>query len=325
VKYLREVMLQYKKASLLPQIGWDFATKCISNGDLDTNDQQMNGEEFCLPQIASASLSAAHSSKSDTKLIPLLLCHVTSRVHSQRQYLGCVQASFDRATFDSDQLEQIGQDEGRVLLLYSPDLKASCAIRFVDPAQCFVWSNAIQTAVHTANSNAVSEANLVLRDVLDSATIKHMGWLNERLDDGQMRCTFLVLTNKELLFYDFVPWTAHSWAFPVHSYPLIHCRLVHPGQSTKFSPITNSPQDVENGSSHVMNASDSLSTGLTIRFGTTLGVVVVQLFSESQKTLLQWANSIIHNANNAALAMGEATFGITRFSYPIPRLTLVFN
>lgn len=80
-----------------------------------------------------------------------------------------------------------------------------------------------------------------------------------------------------------------------------------------------------------MSASENGSGGLIIRFGTTLGVVVVQMFSESQKTLLQWANLIIHNANNAALAMGETTFGIIqKFRVWMPtiqfgkRLTITF-
>lgn len=298
-------MLQYKKASLLPEIGWDFSSKSASSEPIDSNNPAQESGNFCFPQTAAESLQSKFKSKSDTKLIPLLLCHLTSRINVQRQYLGCVQSTFKRNTFDSDQLEIIGQDEDRVLLLYSPDLRASCAIRFADPAQCFLWSDAIQKAIETANAKAISEANQVLRDVLDSSIIKHMGWVTERMDDGQMRCTFLVLTATELFFYDFVPWTAANWSFPIHGYPLVHSRLVCPDQADQ---LANTLLESKNGSSNI-NSADTCANALTIRFGTCQGVVVVHLFFESQKSLLHWANLIVQNANNTVLALGESTFG----------------
>lgn len=333
MKYLREVMLQYKKASLLPEIGWDFAA---------TAEEPADGEQadagFCLPQIAAASLSTPRRSKSDTRLLPLLLCQLTSAYLQPLQaYHALLASHYQRGTFDEEQLQFIAEDEQRVFLLYSPDLRRCCAFRCADAGQCYVWTSAIQQTVERANANAVSEANLVLRRVLDQATVKCMGWLNERQEDGQLRCTFLVLTNKELLFYDFVPWTAHAWAFPAHSYPLIHSRLVQAPQSigsiemcgraalnrldqsgncsanneNNFNLANSNGHGGRNGS--LAGSLTGASGGLTVRFGTTLGVVVVSLLGESQKQLIHWANQIVQNANNAALAMGEAVFGASAF------------
>ena len=309
-------MLQFKKATLLPEIGWDF-----SNMVAPPKDSNQADAGFCLPQVAAAPLRT-NRKKSDTKVIPLLLCHLTCNLTALQGYLACLQAGYERNTFDEEQLEYIAQDEGRAFLIYSPDLRHCVAFRCVDATQCFLWTNAIQSSIQTCNSNAVSEANLVLRDVLDSATIKHMGWLNERMDNEKLRSTFLVLTNKELLFYDFVPWSVHNWAFPVHSYPLIHSRLVQPTRpqslpsldmcsrtTNKMEYSVNNENNLNNSNGHSNRSPDYNTHGLTIRFGTTMGVVVVQLYGESQKILLQWANCIVHNANNAALAMREAVFG----------------
>lgn len=71
--------------------------------------------------------------------------------------------------------------DNRTLEIHSPDRRHSCVLRCPDAAQCSAWFNAIHSAVDTLMSKAVIEAGHLLKDVLERAELKHMGWLSEKV------------------------------------------------------------------------------------------------------------------------------------------------
>lgn len=300
-------MLQYKKASLLPEIGWNFDT-ARSSGNLvnqsnhnnsnhqnQHNDQQngQNGkdpqsaEPFFLPRSASATGSSLTGKlKSDTRTVPLLLCYLFK--HS--------------AASSSSQQPPNDFSDPRVITICSPDLQRSLILRCPDEVSACTTTHAISNEIHEATLNALAEANMNLAPVLHPSTVKYMGWLSEK-NESSYCPVFLCLTNKELLFFDKVPYTVQGWTTPSSRYPLEHCRLVK-------SSLDDTPIAKANGNYKDQNKQ---MNSFALRIGTPAGVTVVQLSSNSYQSLVIWAKNIFESSCNAAIALQEVSFSKCRF------------
>lgn len=293
-------MLQYKKASLLPEIGWNFDT-ARSSGHLNNHSNYQNhndqngrekdprsGESFFLPRSASATGSSLTGKlKSDTRAVPLLLCHLFKYSASSPH-----QSPQERADFS----------DPRVITIFSPDLQRSLVLRCPDEVSTYTTASAISNEIHEATLNALAEANMNLAPVLNSSTIKYMGWLSEK-NESSYCPVFLCLTNKELLFFDKVPYTVSGWSHPFSRYPLEHCRLVK-------GPLDEASIAKANGNYKNQNRLNSFA----LRIGTAAGVTVVQLSSNSYQSLLIWAKNIFESSCNAAIALQEVSFSEFAFS-----------
>ena len=115
---------------------------------------------------------------------------------------------------------------------------------------------------------------------------------------------FVVITNRDLLFYDLVPWTREAWAVPVHTIPLINTRFIthstNPGL-TMSSKSTNS-----GGRLVIPGVTDSIT--FTLRLGTTHGIDCRIMCAESHRDLATWGRLIVQGAHNAAIALKEICF-----------------
>ncbi|KAM7282994.1 beta-1-syntrophin isoform X1 [Ixodes scapularis] len=251
VKYLREVTPYFRKASVLAEMGWDFAP-----GGLLSRDHVGGG-----PQP-----------RGDTRRVPLLLCQLA---------------------------RSLTVPEPRVLELHSPDRRSVCLLRCADAAQCTAWFNSLHAALARVMAQAVVETGHLLRDVLDQAQLQHMGWLAERTREdsvtAQWRAVFVAITDRDLLFYDLVPWTKEAWAVPVHSVPLLHTRLVT--TSSGRASVGPSPA-----------AGSGEATTLTLRLGTRQGVQSRVMRVETHRDLALWARHLVHGAHLAVAATKEVRF-----------------
>ena len=300
-------MLQYRKASLLPEIGWNFDT-AQSSGNLNNqgnhqnshqnsnhqNNHEQNGREkdqrstesFFLPRSASATGSSLTGKvKSDTRVVPLLLCHLFK----------CPPASSPQSQAPND------FSDPRIITISSPDLHKSLVLRCPDEISAYTTAAAISNEIHEATLNALAEANMNLAPVLHPSTIKYMGFLCEK-NESSYCPVFLCLTNKELLFFDKVPYTVQGWTAPFLRYPLEHCRLVK-------SPLDDASIAKANGHYKDQNKLNSFA----LRIGTPAGVAVVQLSSNSSQSLVIWAKNIFESSCNAAIALQEVSFSKLRF------------
>ena len=172
VKYMREVIPFIRKACVLSEIGWDFAR--TGPGLYSTDVNEVN-----------------ESNESDTKVIPLLLSHVT----------------FD-GTFE--------------LQLRSPDARSVLVLRAQSEAIASAWFHAIYSTTNALTLKALANLNHVLVDTLDGSFLRQMGWLVE--EGGS--AVFAAVTDRELCIYDRVPWTTESWTCPLYSYSLLHIRVI---------------------------------------------------------------------------------------------------
>jgi len=151
VKYLKDVMPFFRKASILADIGWDFER----TGGFLAQANCQNETILC------------GNGKSDTKQIPLLLCHLTKPI------LPSSPEANKYAVEDS-----IGN---RVFEIYSPNRQQVCIIRCKDEAQTSAWFSAVHTTVTSLLKSALKDANILLVDVLEGTQLKHMGWLYEKV------------------------------------------------------------------------------------------------------------------------------------------------
>lgn len=171
VKYMREVIPFFRKACILSEIGWDFSRS--GPGLYSTDVNEVN-----------------ESNESDTKIIPLLLAHVT---------------------FD-----------GMEIHLRSPDARSLLLLRASSEVIASAWFHAIYSATNALTLKALANLNHVLVDTLDGSFLRHMGWLVE--EGGSP--VFVAVTDRELCIYDRVPWTTESWTCPLYSYSLLHIRAI---------------------------------------------------------------------------------------------------
>lgn len=178
-------MLQYKKASLLPEIGWNFNNKSstnllnhhnhnnqnLHNNSQDDRSSQKSSisESFFLSKSSAATGSNLSTKlKSDTKIVPLLLCHLFK---------------YSQTSLSENRQHQTSNDDLNdpcIITIFSPDLKRSLILRCQDEMTAYTWACAISTEIHETTLNALAEANMNLSPVLNS-TIKYMGWLSEKV------------------------------------------------------------------------------------------------------------------------------------------------
>lgn len=155
VKYLKEVMPYFRKASCLSEIGWDFSR---------------TGAFLAKPEQNGLS---SPTGKSDTKLVPLALCHLTKPI---------LPSSPESSKFALE--DSIGQ---RVFEIYSPNRQHVCILRCHDVAQMAAWFSAIHSVCCELMIRAIVAANRLLGDILCGTNLKHMGWLYEKVCSFSIR------------------------------------------------------------------------------------------------------------------------------------------
>ncbi|XP_054159174.1 beta-1-syntrophin-like isoform X2 [Oppia nitens] len=275
VKYLKEVIPYFRKAAILADIGWSF-----------------NGEEF-LHNSDDITIDPTHQTphRSDTKSVPLLLCHLTRLL-------------------DNKQNNGKYSDNLNVIVIYSPNRQSKCVLRCADSAQCNVWFSAIHSASCKLMAQAVIQTNKLLTEFLDGARLTHMGWLSEKSQDvgphPKWNPVFLAVTDRDLLFYDLVPWTREAWAVPVHTYPLIYIRLVHNNNNTNIGLTMSSKSTNSGGAIIAPGISDNIT--FTVRVGTRHGIDCHTMQAESHRDLANWARHIVQAAHKTAMTRKEISF-----------------
>lgn len=162
VKYLKEVIPYFRKASILSEIGWTFT-----------------GSEFLQNSTNPCSESTNNSHKSDTKTVPLMLCHLTK----------CVENKSNNGKYE---------ENNNLIVMYSPNRQSKCVLRCADSAQCNAWFSAIHSACCQLTAQAVLETNRLLSDFLDGARLTHMGWLFEKVI--HVHKVLIVYSNMFLMF-----------------------------------------------------------------------------------------------------------------------------
>ncbi|RWS26074.1 beta-1-syntrophin-like protein [Leptotrombidium deliense] len=277
VRYLKEVMPHFRKAAVLNEIGWDL-------------DQQ--GSCFYAQSLTSNSDVASISYSGDAKRVPLLLCHLTKPTHSFG-FSSCKYSMSDEST-------------NTIIEIHSPNRQNVCILKCQDASQCSAWFCAIHSAVCSLTAKAVVESNNMINDVLEGNDLKHFGWLYEKQNfdtsgSFSWEPVFVAVTNRDILFYDLVPWTKEAWAVPVHTFPLIHTRLI----STSSSSSTIGSKSSQSGS-----LLPGVFDGITfiLRMGTRLGIQTRVMRAETHRDLAYWGRIIVQGAHNDALKMKEARF-----------------
>ncbi|RWS03802.1 beta-1-syntrophin-like protein [Dinothrombium tinctorium] len=275
VKYIKEVMPYFRKAAVLSEIGWDF-------------EQQQQGSCFLSNSLALNSEKSL-STKSDYRRVPLLLCHLTKPLQT-----------FGNSSFGGD------ESTNNIFEIHSPNRQHVCILKCHDAAQCSAWFCAIHSTVCNLTAKAVVEANNMLRGILEGAELKHFGWLHEKDQDASgnffWRPVFVAVTNRDILFYDLVPWTKEAWAVPVHTFPLIHTRLI----STSNTSSTIGSKSSHSGATVIPGITDVITFAL--RIGTRHGVQNRVMRTETHRDLAYWARIVVQGAHNDALQMKEACF-----------------
>ena len=280
VKYLREVMPFFRKVSVLSEIGWSFGS---NEGGLKLLDDAFLEEEV---------------ERNDTKSLALLLSHISRTT---------------AACFSSR------SDNHRSFSISSPDTQHSVVLRASNETHASAWFTAIHSVISSLDKKAVVNLNRVLIGSIDGfSRIKHMAWLTEIVRKPQAvnetsfpspvspiipsKC-FMVLTERDLLFYSKVPWTMNDWMCPDDSCPLLQMRFTPNTKSSPSSSFASSPQS--NNSSTSMTGE---LTSFTLRIGTSKGVDTKYLRTETHSELAHWARSLVIASHEAAFLIREVTF-----------------
>lgn len=272
---------------------------------------------------AAATVNAMRSldlSSENTRSVPLTLAHLTRPLAPDTSSSDSVLASLSRL-YPEDVYS------GRVLQIYSPNRKRSITLRAADAATIQHWMNAIQSVIYQLLAQAIIDANeqLFVDGILDGTVIRHMGWMYEMDSTGFAELNnsansgagavshwhpiFVAVTDRDLLFYDLVPWTKEAWAVPVSAVALIHCRFV---PSRGFTSTSTSGAGA-GGSGTLYSPSRDPLTGrrvitFALRIGTLLGVEVRVLRCETHRDLANWSQSIRDGIYRAVVHTREIQF-----------------
>lgn len=117
----------------------------------------------------------------------------------------------------------------------------------------------------------------------------------------------MAITTRDLLFYDLVPWTREAWSVPVHSFPLIHTRLVQHQNLYMGTTISS-----KSSTGLVIPGITDVIT-FTLRFGTRSGVDIRVMRVETHRDLANWGRHLVEGAHFAAMEIKEVLFGIIYF------------
>ncbi len=115
-----------------------------------------------------------------------------------------------------------------------------------------------------------------------------------------------MVTNRDLLFYDLVPWTREAWAVPVHTFPLVHIRLVQ--NNNNNLGLTVSSKSTNSGGAIIIPGVTDVIT-FTLRLGTRHGIDCRIMRAESHRDLANWARHLVQGSHMAAINMKEICFG----------------
>ncbi|XP_042214506.1 beta-1-syntrophin-like isoform X2 [Homarus americanus] len=247
VKYLREVTPYFRKASVMADIGWE-----LQSGFLGAENGFLTTDEDRSSPIM--------SNGPDTRSVPLLFCHLTQNYKCE----------------DSFTLELHSPDR-----LHSLIMKCSCEADFTS------WYNALHSSLDRLTIAALVHANKMLGDVLDKATIHHMGWLKLKVDQGkdEWEPQFCAVTDHDMILFQEVPWTKEAWANPLVFYPLLATRIVnstHKGSLGGNEPIT-----------------------MTMRCGTQEGVAMSVFQHDTHRDLATWVKVLVQGAHSAVQRQKE--------------------
>ncbi|XP_067613658.1 beta-1-syntrophin isoform X2 [Eurosta solidaginis] len=292
VKFLREVTPYFRKASIISEVGWELQ------------------RAFLCPLGPGASTSPPApkiTPRADTRYIPLQLTHLARNL----KYI---------------------DPENRCIELHSPDGVHSCILRASDSAEALIWFNALHSAMCGSTQRALADANRLLMNVIGE--LKHIGWLSRRLSGGsssggggggsansgnggasstnalagggagdlpsgrsssessdendKWQPIFVAVTEREFRIYESAPWSVEAWSRPLESFALATTRLAGAGNNSSL-----------NGQQ---------TTVFCVRCGTTRGVLVYWLRSETHRDMAAWARALVQGSHNAVNYQREFSF-----------------
>ncbi|XP_018785455.1 PREDICTED: beta-1-syntrophin [Bactrocera latifrons] len=293
VKFLREVTPYFRKASIISEVGWELqrAFLCPLGPGAPTSPP--------APKI---------TPRADTRYIPLQLTHLARNL----KYI---------------------DPENRCIELHSPDGVHSCILRATDSAEALIWFNALHSAMCGSTQRALTDANRALMNVIGE--LKHIGWLSRRLSGGstsggvgggssgsggggggssasaiggggagdlpsgrsssessdendKWQPIFVAVTEREFRIYESAPWSVEAWGRPLESFALATTRLAGAGNNSSL-----------NGQQ---------TTVFCVRCGTTRGVLVYWLRSETHRDMAAWARALVQGSHNAVNYQREFSF-----------------
>ncbi|KAM7357538.1 syntrophin-like 1 isoform 2-T4 [Cochliomyia hominivorax] len=304
VKFLREVTPYFRKASIISEVGWELQRAFLCP---------------LGPGVSSSPPAPKTTPRADTRYIPLQLTHLARNL----KYI---------------------DPENRCVELHSPDGVHSCILRALDSAEALVWFNALHSAMSGSTQRALVEANRALINVIGE--VKYIGWLSRRLSNSNsssgalgggsvvggnmsgcnvsgISCTnattgtatstgsvgevpsgrsssesseenekwqpiFVAITERELRIYESAPWSVEAWGRPLECFALATTRLAGAGNNSSL-----------NGQQ---------STVFSVRCGTTRGVLVYWLRSETHRDMAAWARALVQGSHNAVNYQREFSF-----------------
>ncbi|XP_072451840.1 beta-2-syntrophin isoform X1 [Chiloscyllium punctatum] len=217
------------------------------------------------PCLGAAGSSSPNHSAKDSKIFPLKMCYITRSL-------------------------SMPNPESRLFELHSPDGRHVIILRSKDAVATHAWF----TAIHTTITALIPQALLELNGLLNPSgrAIQHIGWLAEqqKVEGGRQhwKPVVVVLTDKDMLLYNSVPWNRDLWSSPTQSHPLLATRLVHSG-SARGSP--------------------SISSDLSFatRTGSRQGIEMHVFRVETHRDLSTWTRMLVQGCHSASELIKEVT------------------
>ncbi|XP_055856326.1 beta-1-syntrophin [Episyrphus balteatus] len=192
--------------------------------------------------------------------------------------------------------------ENRCIELHSPDSIHSCILRASDSQEALMWFNALHSAMSCSTQRALTDANRALLNVIGE--LKHIGWLSRRIgsnceqsgrsssessdENDKWQPVFVAVTEREFRIYEGAPWSVEAWSRPLECCTLASTRLAGAGNNSSL-----------NGQQ---------TTVFCVRCGTTRGVLVYWLRSETHRDMAAWARSLVQGSHNAVNYQREFSF-----------------
>ncbi|KAK3854099.1 hypothetical protein Pcinc_039395 [Petrolisthes cinctipes] len=222
----------------------------------------------------------------DTRSLPLLFCHLTRNYKCDELY------SFELHSPDRlhSLIVRCGNETETAKLysfeLHSPDRLHSLIVRCCNETETASWYNTLHSCLSRLTTTALTHANKMLGDVLDKATIHHIGWLKLRLEQGkeEWEPQFCAVTDHDMILFQEVPWTKDAWANPLVFYPLLATRIVN---STHKGSVGSSGLGVVE------------TITMTMRCGTQEGVSMSVFQHDTHRDLAMWVRVLVQGAHAA--------------------------
>lgn len=174
VKYLKEVIPFFKKASILSEIGWNFSQCGPGVFSTDVMNPILNGR--IETEVA----------RSDTTIIPLLLSHLMkgcSTLGISTSTVNSSSSSLTPSPSENKHHRSMYQSTCNSMFhLRSPDGTKTCTLRAPNSIQSAAWFSAIHSAINSLTSKIVSNLSHILVHVLEGSHLKHMAWVHEKVN-----------------------------------------------------------------------------------------------------------------------------------------------